>query len=107
METDCPETIEAPVKEGQTVGTLKISMGGKTIKTVELKAQNAVDVMTDAQKAELDKSSVSGILKKIGIGIGVVILAFLILICITRTIGHYQRKKRRQQHRRQRRRNRF
>lgn len=107
VETDCPETIEAPVKEGQTVGTLKISMGGKTIKTVELKAQNAVDVMTDAQKAELDKSSVSGILKKIGIGIGVVILAFLILICITRTIGHYQRKKRRQQHRRQRRRNRF
>lgn len=107
VETDCPETIEAPVKEGQTVGTLKISLGGKTIKTVELKAQNAVDVMTDAQKAELDKSSVSGILKKIGIGIGVVILAFLILICITRTIGHYQRKKRRQQHRRQRRRNRF
>lgn len=107
VETDCPETIEAPVKEGQTVGTLKISLGGKTIKTVDLKAQNAVDVMTDAQKAELDKSSVSGILKKIGIGIGVVILAFLILICITRTIGHYQRKKRRQQHRRQRRRNRF
>lgn len=107
VETDCPETIEAPVKEGQTVGTLKISMGGKTIKTVDLKAQNAVDVMTDAQKAELDKSSVSGILKKIGIGIGIVILAFLILICITRTIGHYQRKKRRQQHRRQRRRNRF
>lgn len=107
VETDCPETIEAPVKEGQTVGTLKISLGGKTIKIVDLKAQNAVDVMTDAQKAELDKSSVSGILKKIGIGIGVVILAFLILICITRTIGHYQRKKRRQQHRRQRRRNRF
>lgn len=105
VETDCPETIEAPVTEGQTVGTLKVSLGGETIKTVDLKAQNAVDVMTDEQKAELDKSSVSGILKKVGIGVGVVILAFLILICITRTIGHYQRKKRRQQRRRRTRRN--
>ncbi|MGN0133801.1 MAG: hypothetical protein ACI4AO_03675, partial [Anaerotignum sp.] len=99
-------TIEAPVTEGQTVGTLKVSLGGETIKTVDLKAQNAVDAMTDEQKAELDKSSVSGILKKVGIGIVVVILAFLILICITRTIGHYQRKKRRQQRRRRTRRSR-
>ncbi len=106
VETDCPETIEAPVTEGQTVGTLKVSLGGETIKTVDLKAQNAVDAMTDEQKAELDKSSVSGILKKVGIGVVVVILAFLILICITRTIGHYQRKKRRQQRRRRTRRNR-
>lgn len=106
VETDCPETIEAPVTEGQTVGTLKVSLGGETIKTVDLKAQNAVDAMTDEQKAELDKSSVSGILKKVGIGVVVVILAFLILICITRTIGYYQRKKRRQQRRRRTRRNR-
>lgn len=106
VETDCPETIEAPVTEGQSVGTLKVSLGGETIKTVDLKAQNAVDAMTDEQKAELDKSSVSGILKKVGIGVVVVILAFLILICITRTIGHYQRKKRRQQRRRRTRRNR-
>ncbi|MDY3927308.1 MAG: D-alanyl-D-alanine carboxypeptidase family protein [Anaerotignum sp.] len=106
VETDCPETIEAPVTEGQTVGTLKVSLGGETIKTVDLKAQNAVDAMTDEQKAELDKSSVSCILKKVGIGVVVVILAFLILICITRTIGHYQRKKRRQQRRRRTRRNR-
>lgn len=102
VETNCPETIEAPVTEGQAVGTLKVTLGGETIKTVELKAQNAVGKMTDEQKAELDKSSVSGILKKVGIGVGVVILAFLILICITRTVGHYQRKKRRQQRRRRR-----
>ena len=106
VETDCPETIEAPVTEGQTVDTLKVSLDGKTIKTVDLKAQNAVDAMTDEQKAELDKSSISGILKKVGIGVVVVILAFLILICITRTIGYYQRKKRRQQRRRRTRRNR-
>lgn len=100
IEADCPETIEAPVTEGQTVGTLKITLNGETLKTVDLVSQNAVEKMTDAQKAELDKSSVSGILKKIGIGVGILVVAFLVLICITRTIGYYQRKKRRQQRRR-------
>ncbi len=100
VETDCPETVEAPVAEGQTIGTLKVTLNGETLKTVDLVSQNAVEKMTDAQKEELDKSSVSGILKKVGIGVGILIVAFLILFCITRTIGHYQRKKRRQQRRR-------
>lgn len=100
VETDCPETVEAPVAEGQTIGTLKVTLNGETLKTVDLVSQNAVEKMTDAQKEELDKSSVSGILKKVGIGVGILIVVFLILLCITRTIGHCQRKKRRQQRRR-------
>ena len=106
VETNCPETVEAPVTEGQTVGTLNVTLDGETLKTVDLVSQDAVENMTDAQKEELDKSSLSGILKKVGIGVGILIVAFLILFCITRTIGHYQRKKRRQQRRRNQRRSR-
>lgn len=106
VETNCPETVEAPVTEGQTVGTLNVTLNGETLKTIDLVSQDAVEKMTDAQKEELDKSSLSGILKKVGIGVGILIVAFLILFCITRTIGHYQRKKRRQQRRRNQRRSR-
>lgn len=103
VETDCPETVEAPVTEGQAVGTLKVTLNGETIKTVDLLAQKAMDVMTDAQKAELDQSSFSGVLKKIGIGVGILLLAFLLLFCVTRVIGYIQYKKRRQRRRRNRR----
>lgn len=103
VETDCPETVEAPVTEGQAVGTLKVTLNGETIKTVDLLAQKDMDVMTDAQKAELDQSSFSGVLKKIGIGVGILLLAFLLLFCVTRVIGYIQYKKRRQRRRRNRR----
>ena len=56
VKTDIPEGVEGTVKKGQTLGTLQLSYNGKT-QTVDLIAQNAVDALTDAQKAELDKSS--------------------------------------------------
>lgn len=100
VEMDVPETMEGPITEGQTIGALKITLNGETIKTVDMVAQNAVDALTDAQKEELDHSSFAGILKKVGIGIGILILVFIILICITRTIGYMQYKKRKQRRRR-------
>lgn len=96
VETDCPESIEAPVKVGQTVGTLKVTLNGKTIQTVDMVARNSIDAMTEEQKAALDRSAFFSLLKKIALGIGVLALAFLILLCITRTIGRRQRQKRRQ-----------
>ena len=93
-EMEVPETIEAPVKAGQKVGTMKVMLNGKVIKTVDLVAQNDIDVLTDAEKQELDSSSFTGILKKVGIGIAILLLVFIILLCITRYIGYQNHKKR-------------
>ena len=70
IKTDIPEGVEGAVKKGQTLGTLQLSYDGKT-QTVDLIAQNAVDALTDTQKAELDKSSLSGIVKRVAIGAGI------------------------------------
>ena len=102
VEKDLPESIEAPVKAGQTVGTLNISLHGEVLKTVDLVSQDTIDGLTDAEKEELDASSMTGILKKVGIGAAIVILVLILLICITRTIGYLQYKKRRKNRRRRR-----
>ena len=102
VEKDLPESIEAPVKAGQTVGTLNISLHGEVLKTVDLVSQDTIDGLTDAEKEELDASSMIGILKKVGIGAAIVILVLILLICITRTIGYLQYKKRRKKRRRRR-----
>ena len=102
VEKDLPESIDAPVKAGQTVGTLKISLHGEVLKTVDLVSQDTIDGLTDAEKEELDASSMTGILKKVGIGAAIVILVLILLICITRTIGYLQYKKRRKNRRRRR-----
>ena len=93
-EMDVPETIEAPVKAGQKVGTMKVLLNGKVIKTVDLVAQNSIDILTDAEKQEIDDSSFTGILKKVGIGIGILLIIFIIILCITRYIGYQNHKKR-------------
>lgn len=102
VEKDLPESIEAPVKAGQTVGTLNISLHGEILKTVDLVSQDAIDGLTDAEKEELDASSLTGILKKVGIGAGIVILILVLLVSITRTIGYLQYKKRRKNRRKRR-----
>ena len=102
VEKDLPESIDAPVKAGQTVGTLNISLHGEVLKTVDLVSQDTIDGLTDAEKEELDASSMTGILKKVGIGAAIVILVLILLICITRTIGYLQYKKRRKKRRRRR-----
>lgn len=58
-------------------------------------AQNAVDALTDTQKAELDKSSLSGMVKRVAIGVGIAAIVLLLIFCITRFIGYrsYQRRK--------------
>lgn len=93
VKTDIPEGVEGAVKKGQTLGTLQLSYNGKT-QTVDLIAQNAVDALTDTQKAELDKSSLSGMVKRVAIGVGIAVIVLLLIFCITRFIGYrsYQRR---------------
>ncbi|WP_458408433.1 hypothetical protein, partial [Anaerotignum sp.] len=57
-------------------------------------------MLTDAEKQELDDSSFAGIMKKIGIGIGILLVIFIIVLCITRFIGYQNYKKRRARRRR-------
>ena len=104
IKTDIPEGVEGAVKKGQTLGTLQLSYDGKT-QTVDLIAQNAVDALT--QKAELDKSSLSGIVKRVAIGAGIAVIVLLLIFCITRFIGYrsYQRRKQLRRQRPHRRRN--
>ena len=106
VKTDIPEGVEGTVKKGQTLGTLQLSYNGKT-QTVDLIAQNAVDALTDTQKAELDKSSLSGMVKRVAIGVGIAVIVLLLIFCITRFIGYrsYQRRKQLRRQRPRRRRN--
>lgn len=99
-EMNVPQTIEAPVAVGQVVGTMKVMLNGELIKTVDLVAQDAIDLLTDAEKQEIDDSSFAGIMKKVGIGIGILLLIFIIILCITRFIGYQNYKKRRARRRR-------
>ncbi len=102
VEKNLPESIKAPITAGQTIGTLDISLHGEILKTVDLVSQDAIDGLTDAEKEELDASSLTGILKKVGIGAGIVILILVLLVSITRTIGYLQYKKRRKNRRKRR-----
>ena len=101
VEMDVPESIEAPVTPGQTIGTLKILLNGETLKTVDMVSKDAIEALTDAEKEELDASSLTGKLKKVGIVIGILLVIFIIILCITRFIG-YQNYKKRQARRRRR-----
>lgn len=94
IEMDVPQTIEAPVTAGQTIGSMKVLLDGNYLKTVDLVTQDSVALMTDAEKQEIDDSSFAGIMKKVGIGAAILLLLFLIVFCITRFIGYQNYKKR-------------
>jgi D-alanyl-D-alanine carboxypeptidase (penicillin-binding protein 5/6) len=40
---DVPKTLEAPIKQGQAIGTVKVSLDGKVIAQAPLVALKAVD----------------------------------------------------------------
>ncbi|MDO4531046.1 MAG: hypothetical protein Q4C06_03615, partial [Bacillota bacterium] len=104
VEMNVPETIEAPVTAGQVVGSMKVFLNGEYLKTVDLVTQDTVDLLTAAEKEDLDDAAFFGLIKKIGIGIGILLLLLILLICITRTIGYiqYQKRKKRRMERRRR-----
>lgn len=93
--TDCPDTIAAPVKQDQQLGTLTISLKGEVLDTVPLLADKEVSAMTAEEHEAADKAVLLEKCKKIGKICGIIIGLFCLLLCITRTIGHINRKKRR------------
>lgn len=99
-EMNLPETVTAPVETGQAVGTLVIRLNGEVLKTTDLIAKDSIPLLTDAEKQEIDDHSFIGIMKKVGIGLGILLLVFIIILCITRFIGYQNYKKRKERQRR-------
>lgn len=100
VSVDCPESIEAPVAEGQSIGKITLALNGKTLQTVNMKAAKAVSATSDEARAAAKQAGQKALFKKIALVIGGILLAFCVLLCITRTIGYYRRKKRRARRRR-------
>ena len=99
-EMQIPESVAAPVTAGQVIGTMNVMLNGSLLKTVDLTTQDTIGLLTDAEKQEIDDSSLAGILKKIGILIAILLLVFIIILCITRYIGYRNYKKRQERRRR-------
>ena len=70
------ETVEAPVQEGQKLGTLELSYDGKVYATVDLLAMNDVD----ASKALVFWRDVQEFFAKKSVRIAIVVLVVLILV---------------------------
>ncbi|WP_352401097.1 D-alanyl-D-alanine carboxypeptidase family protein [Anaerotignum sp.] len=97
IDVNYPETISAPVSAGQEVGTLTVKSGQKTISTIPLVAQTSMIETPQEARIAQEKETRMKLVKMGGIVLLGIVLASLILLCITRTVGYYKRKKRRKQ----------
>lgn len=97
LDADYPETVTAPVTQGQEIGTLTVKSGGETISTVSLLAQSAVEETSQETHLAQERETRIKLLKTVGTILIGIVLAFLILLFVTRTIGYFKRKKRRKQ----------
>lgn len=92
---DYPETIDAPVAEGQELGTLTVTSGQEVLSTVPLLAQSSMAETSEETHLAQEKEKRNAILKMVGTVFLGIVLATLVLFVITRTIGSIQRKRRR------------
>ena len=96
----CNDTASAPVAAGDELGKITVTDGdGNTVYTTSLFANTDVAASTAEEIAVMKKEAQITLLKEIIFGAALAVLGFLILLCITRTIGKYQYKKRRKQRR--------
>ncbi|HBF65701.1 MAG TPA: hypothetical protein DDW34_08130, partial [Clostridium sp.] len=87
IDVNCPETIDAPISEGQEIGTITAKTGKDTI-TTSFVAQSAVAATSEEARLAQEKESKVKLLKTIGtISLGI-LLSCLIVFAVTRTIGH-------------------
>lgn len=108
------ETLPAPIQKGDIVGSIALAYDDTLLDTINLVAQNTVEGTPAPEKSSfLDKFLSIGDSAKNAFSeksipmtslkfVGSLILAFLVLLPITRTIGAYKRKKRRAARRRRR-----
>lgn len=97
IDVNYPETVNAPVTQGQKIGTLTVKCGDETISDVSLLAQSTVEETSQEAHLAQEKEARKRLLKTVGMIFMSILLAFLFLLLITRTIGYLKRKKRRKQ----------
>lgn len=92
--------LEAPVYKGDTVGTLNFNYKGNILYTVELIAENTIlaipleDLEAEEEKARI-RELVLSTLKKIAIGIVSLVVGFILLVVVSRTVSKHIRRNRR------------
>ncbi|MBR4014603.1 MAG: D-alanyl-D-alanine carboxypeptidase, partial [Anaerotignum sp.] len=64
VSVDCPESIEAPVAEGQSIGKITLALNGKTLQTVDMKAAKAVSATSDEARAAAKQAGRKALFKK-------------------------------------------
>lgn len=85
LQPDLPKEIEAPIKENDKVGELKLVYDGKTLAKADLVSTNAIDAISEEElekekQREILISTILSILKILGIIVTVLIIAILGLI---------------------------
>ena len=88
------KTASVPVKKGDALGTLTLSLDGKVLDTVKLIAEKGVAATTDAERAAQAKAATKKTLQYIGIIASCVLLVFFVIFGICRYIGYRNWKKR-------------
>lgn len=96
---DCPESASVPVAVGDKLGTVVLSMNGEALATVDLTAQKEVNATTDEERAAQAAEARNKILKRIAIGVGILLGVLVVVFCCCRFVG-YQRRERRRARRR-------
>ncbi|MFV0314105.1 MAG: D-alanyl-D-alanine carboxypeptidase family protein [Anaerotignum sp.] len=106
IELNSPQTINAPITEGEEIGTITVTSANETIATVPLLAQQTIQETSEETRLAQEKEARDKLIKTIrNIFLGI-LLFLIILFSITRTIGHYKRKQRKKRRALQRNRNR-
>lgn len=97
VDLDYPETITAPVKEGQEIGTLTVKSGQDTVSTVPLLAKASMAETSEDARLAIEKEERGKLMKMVGTIFLGILLSSLALLGITRTIGYIKRKRRKKQ----------
>jgi D-alanyl-D-alanine carboxypeptidase (penicillin-binding protein 5/6) len=97
-ETDLPDTLEAPIAQGQVVGTMTFSYNGEEIATIELVSQTAVPLASEVAAEESQLPDEEANTAAIGLNLNMVllgalgILALLLIIVLVVVIRHNKRR---------------
>lgn len=97
--------LQAPVQQGQVIGTVQVWYGQKCLAQTDMVAMNAVTVESDPLIPERPVKEDQGSWKALAVTLGVfggVVLVFLAVLILARFVGNVRRKARRRRRQRQR-----
>ncbi len=94
-EVDIPLEIEAPITEGQKIGTMTIYVGNEVLGTYDLTAAGSAELVGMAAVMDkLEETGAKSIIFTILKIVGLVILAFVVIVFIWVMVKRHQIKKR-------------